>query len=68
LSNRILSRSAVLGHPYPDRLLEYPGAGHGFAIPYSPILAFTGDGLGGTPAVQAAASLDQWRVTLRFLP
>ena len=67
MAARVVFRLAVHHHPYPDRLVEYPGAGHAFTVPYSPVLQFTGAGLGGTPTVQAAASLDQWRATLRFL-
>lgn len=50
-------------HPYTDRVVVYPGAGHLIFAPYAPALTMQG----GDVAGQAAADVDAWRRTLTVL-
>ncbi len=50
-------------HPYADRFVIYPGAGHLIYAPYLPVEINEG----GNPAHQASADVDAWRRTLALL-
>lgn len=59
-----LQRLREKHHPYPDKLLVYRNAGHGFSAPYYP--AELNLDLGGTLGGDAAASEESWRSELAF--
>ena len=75
MGEMVMSRLRAHGHPYPDRHLRYPGAGHLIGFPYLPPsvrparhpalgLAFA---YGGNPRDQARANAESWHTVLAFL-
>jgi dienelactone hydrolase len=71
-------RLRTRGHAFPFRHLKYQGAGHLILVPYGPttlrVLSLTVQGAnelvlsqGGTPRLDAEASVDAWRDLLQFL-
>ena len=70
-----LERLRARRHPFPDRMLSFPGAGHMFivardgppsAINMAPLRDAQLD-LGGTPDADAAAAVEAWRQIYAFL-
>lgn len=75
MGEMIMARLRAHGHPYPDRHLRYPGAGHLIGIPSlppsirparHPALGLT-IAYGGNPRDQARANVDSWHTMLAFL-
>ena len=73
----VMERLRENEHPYPDKHVRYPGAGHFVCFPYalpsmppmtrmSPVPVFTMD-FGGTAEANAASARDSWPEILRFL-
>jgi dienelactone hydrolase len=74
MADRVASRLAARGHPYPVENLVYPGAGHAIGPPYAPPMLEVFHpvskrmmALGGTPAACAHADADHWPRLVRFL-
>jgi dienelactone hydrolase len=76
-AQRVIQRLREHQHPYPNRQLSYPGAGHFVCFPYglptlppftrlSPVAGLTID-FGGTAPANAAAAQQSWRAILDFL-
>lgn len=59
-----LERLTRAHHPFPDRLLAFSHAGHGFSAPFYPVELLAP--LGGTMAGNEKASVASWRAILRF--
>jgi dienelactone hydrolase len=69
MADRIIARLRAAQHPYNDRLLAYPDAGHPIGLPYqfaAAELAHSAIALGGSPAVNEAASEDAWPKIVQF--
>lgn len=74
LSRIAIRRLEDNGHPYPDRHLDYDGAGHVVFMPYQPAMVgftrvFSGMALdfGGSPEANAKAGAACWAGMLDFL-
>jgi dienelactone hydrolase len=74
LSEIAFQRLQAHSHPYPDRHLRYPRAGHAIiGPPYGPTTALQVPGpgvtfiMGGTPEANAQARANAWFQTLAFL-
>jgi hypothetical protein len=71
----VMARLAEHNHPYPDKHLAYPGAGHIIGQPWVPTTVFASGhpvtktlfAYGGTPKGSANARADAWRNILAFL-
>ena len=61
LCDMVMDRLRIHGHPFPDRHLDYPKAGHSLFPPYYPTTSRSGPfTLGGNPADDALAQADSW--------
>lgn len=75
LCNRIMEQLKPAQHPFPDRQLIYPGAGHFIPLPNLPAtvsvifhpVTKTEIDLGGDPEHTARAAVDSWAYVLKFL-
>lgn len=75
MGEMVMERLRAHDHPYPDRHLRYPGAGHLLSFPYLPPSVrparHSAIGLpfayGGNPRDQARANADSWHTVLAFL-
>jgi dienelactone hydrolase len=66
----IMARLGAKGHPFADKWLHYPGAGHGIGVAYANYTHSTGNdfiNLGGSTQANAMASDDSWPQVIAFL-
>ncbi len=67
MEDLVMKRLKEARHPFPDRHLEYPGAGHIIPVPNMPTTSNFIVRLGGDPEDTAAAAADDWPRTVDFL-
>jgi pimeloyl-ACP methyl ester carboxylesterase len=70
MARQIINRLREHRHPYADRILLYPNAGHSIDYPFGPSGFTVAAGillLGGTPEANAHADIDSWPQTIAFL-
>lgn len=66
MSDMVVARLRLFHHRWPFRHVAYDSAGHVFEEGYLPTPAFSAV-QGGTPAGNAYAQADSWRLVLKFL-
>jgi dienelactone hydrolase len=67
MEDMIMKRLKEAQHPFPDRHLTYPGAGHIIPVPNAPTTSLIFVRLGGDPEHIAAAATDVWPRIVDFL-
>jgi 5'-3' exonuclease len=70
MADAIMTRLRAKGHPFADKWLHYPGAGHGIGIAYATYTHSMGNeyvDFGGNPKANATASDDSWPQAMAFL-
>jgi hypothetical protein len=65
MADMVMERLKKAGHPFPDCHLTYRGVGHFIPLPNMPTPAPLA--LGGDAENTAAAAIDSWAHTIKFL-